>query len=50
MGQHDRLGAHSPLMSSQSELIHRYLQDDMHFMVDYSAGLLALLGLHDKSV
>jgi len=50
MGQHDRLGAHSPLMSSPSELIHRYLQDDMHFMANHSAGLLALLGLHDKSV
>jgi len=45
MGTHPRLGEHSALSSTPSDIIQRCLDEDMRFKPRYSAGLLALMGL-----
>jgi len=50
MGIHSRLGADTPMANTPPELVHRLLGESMHFKPEYSAGLLALLGLHHRRV
>jgi len=50
MSNHTRLGADTQLGSTPSEILYRMLGDDMRFKPEYSAGLLALLGLHNRGV
>ena len=50
MGLHKRLGADSFSVSAPSELLHSIVADGMRFKPKYSAGLLALMGLHDRDL
>jgi len=50
MSNHTRLGADTQLGNTPSEILYRILGEDMRFKPEYSAGLLALLGLHNRGV